>query len=64
MKNIFGDDGFRSRFGEKYLTKYFLSTFAICLADYFNKKYKVTKCITISILEVLAIKYIKLLLEN
>lgn len=45
LGNIFGDDGFRSRFGEKYLTKYFLSTFAICLADYLNKKYKVTKCI-------------------
>lgn len=45
MKNIFGDDGFRCKYGEKYLTKRFLIVFSIALAKYFKKKYKKPKCI-------------------
>ncbi|MBI4367524.1 MAG: phosphoglucosamine mutase, partial [Deltaproteobacteria bacterium] len=30
---IFGDDGFRSRFGERYMTRAFLTAFAHAVAD-------------------------------
>ena len=45
IKNIFGDDGFRCKYGEKYLTKKFLSNFAISIGKYYKKKYKKPKCI-------------------
>ena len=45
IKNIFGDDGFRCKYGEKYLTNHFLSTFAKSISEYYKKKYKKPKCI-------------------
>lgn len=45
FNNIFGDDGFRCKYGEKYLTKKFLNIFAYSLAIYFKKKYKNPKCV-------------------
>lgn len=45
LGNIFGDDGFRCKYGEKYLTERFLNVFAYSLATYFKKKYKKPKCI-------------------
>lgn len=45
INNIFGDDGFRCKYGEKYLTKSFLITFSRSLGKYYKKKYKIPKCI-------------------
>ena len=45
IDNIFGDDGFRCKYGEKYLTKKFLINFSKSLAQHYKKKYKNPKCI-------------------
>ncbi len=45
IKNIFGDDGFRCKYGQKYLTTNFLSNFSISIAQYYKKKYRKPKCI-------------------
>ena len=45
FKNIFGDDGFRCKYGEKYLTKKFLTVFSSSLANYFKKKFDKPKCV-------------------
>ena len=45
IDNIFGDDGFRCKYGEKYLTKKFLTNFSKSLALHYKKKYKNPKCI-------------------
>ena len=34
---IFGDDGFRSKFGQNYMTLEFLSSFGSGLIDYYRK---------------------------
>ena len=43
--NIFGDDGFRCKYGEKYLTKKFLISFSRSLSKFYTKKYKNPRCI-------------------
>jgi phosphoglucosamine mutase len=45
ITNIFGDDGFRCRYGEKYLTRKFLTVFSSSLANHYKKKYNKPKCV-------------------
>ena len=45
FKNIFGDDGFRCKYGEKFLTKQFLEIFSLEIAEFYKDKYGEVSCL-------------------